>query len=52
VYLDCTFVAGVPTPSNAMGWRLVRLEAIGPDDYFRDERERAVRSVLGLPPQP
>ena len=52
VYLDCTFVAGAPTRSNAAGWRLVRLEAMGPDDYFRDERERAARSVLGLPPRP
>jgi hypothetical protein len=52
VYLDCTFVAGVSTPSNAAGWRLVRLEAIGPDEYFRDERDRAARSVLGLPPRP
>jgi hypothetical protein len=50
IYLDCTFALGPPTALNAAGWRLVRLEALGREDYYRDERERAVRRELNLPP--
>jgi hypothetical protein len=50
IYLDCTFVIGPPTALNAVGWRLVRLDALGAEDYYKDERERAVREALNLPP--
>jgi hypothetical protein len=52
VYLDCTFAIGAPTALNAAGWRLVRLDALGREDFYRDERERAVRQELNLPPTP
>lgn len=50
IYLDCTFVAGGSAPLNVAGWRLVHLDAIGRDDFYSDERERAVRQALSLPP--
>jgi len=49
IYLDCTFIIRAPTPFNAVGWRLVHLDAIGRDDYYRTEREDAVRQTLELP---
>ena len=49
VYLDCTFVIRGPTPLNAVGWRLSHLDALGRDDYYRAEREKAVRQTLELP---
>jgi hypothetical protein len=50
IYLDCSFVIGPPTPLNATGWRLVRLAALGREDFYRPEREAAARAVLGLAP--
>ncbi len=52
VYLDCRFVIGAPTPLNAVGWRLVRMDALTREDFYRDERETAVRRALSLPPLP
>jgi hypothetical protein len=52
IYLDCTFVIGAPTPLNAVGWRLVRMDALGRDDYYRAEHEKAERQRLNLPPAP
>ena len=48
IYLDCTFVIRAPTALNAVGWRLVHLDAIGRDDYYRAEREQAQRQTLEL----
>lgn len=48
VYLDCTFTTGRPTPLNAAGWRLVRMTALGRDDFYGEERARAERRALGL----
>ena len=50
VYLDCTFLIGPPTALNATGWRLVRVEAMAREEYYRQERERAVREALSLLP--
>ena len=50
VYLDCTFLIGPPTALNATGWRLVRMEAMSREEYYRQERERAVQEALSLPP--
>ena len=50
VYLECTFVIGRPTALNSVGWRLVRLEALGREDYYRSDRETAIRQRLNLPP--
>ncbi len=52
VYLECTFVIGRPTALNAVGWRLIRLEALGRGDYYREEREEGVRRRLKLPANP
>jgi hypothetical protein len=49
IYLEATFVIGAPTPLNATGWRLVRLDALSREEYYRDEQERAVRKALDLP---
>jgi hypothetical protein len=49
IYLECVFTTGRPGALNAAGWRLVRLTALGRDDYYQDERERAVRRALQLP---
>lgn len=49
VYLECLFTTGRPSALNAAGWRLVRLTALGRDDYYQDERQRAVRRALQLP---
>jgi hypothetical protein len=49
IYLDCVFAIGAPTPRNATGWRLLRAGAIGRDDFYRPERERAERRALELP---
>ena len=50
IYLDCTFVIGSPTPLNAVGWRLVRVDAISRDDFYRNERNAEIRRALDLPP--
>ncbi|MGD1031057.1 MAG: hypothetical protein ABSA05_07940 [Opitutaceae bacterium] len=50
IYLEATFVIGAPTPLNATGWRLVRLDALSREEFYRDEQERAVRKTLELPP--
>ena len=52
IYLDCTFIIGVPTALNAVGWRLMHLDALGRDDYYRAEHESAVRQRLNLAPLP
>lgn len=46
IYLDCTFEIRDPTPLNAAGWRLVRLDALSRDDFYRPERETAARRLL------
>jgi hypothetical protein len=51
IYLDAVFMIGAPSPLNATGWRLVRLDAMSREEYYRDERERVVRKALDLPPQ-
>jgi hypothetical protein len=51
VYLDAVFMIGAPSALNATGWRLIRLDALSREDYYSDERERAVRKALDLPPQ-
>lgn len=50
IYLECTFALRGTTPLNATGWRLVRVDALSRDDYYREERERAARAALSLPP--
>jgi hypothetical protein len=50
VYLDCLFEVRGRTPMNATGWRLVRIFALGRDDYYRAELERSARRALSLPP--
>jgi hypothetical protein len=52
VYLDCTFALAGATALNASGWRLVRVDSIGRDVFYRDEREAAERKALGLAPRP
>jgi len=52
IYLDATFVIAPPTALNTAGWRLVKLEALARDDFYRREREKAVRRALNLPPLP
>jgi hypothetical protein len=49
IYLDCTFAPRGATPLNAAGWRLIRVGALSRDDFYRAERERAARRLLGLP---
>jgi hypothetical protein len=49
IYLEATFVIGGPTPLNATGWRLVRLDALSREEFYSDEQERAVRKTLELP---
>ncbi|HEX3729335.1 MAG TPA: hypothetical protein VHV47_05995 [Opitutaceae bacterium] len=51
IYLDCTFAMGPPAPLNAAGWRLLRVAALGREDFYRPEREAAARAALGLAPQ-
>jgi hypothetical protein len=46
IYLDCAFSLRKPEGLNATGWRLVRATAISRADYYRDEREKAVRQLL------
>ena len=50
VYLEATFVIGAPTSLNATGWRVVRVDALSREEYYRDEEERATRKALDLPP--
>lgn len=50
IYLDCVFVIRNPTPLNAVGWRLEQVDAISRDDYYRAEREHALRQTLDLGP--
>jgi len=50
VYLEATFIIGAPSALNAAGWRLIRLDALSREEYYRDEQERAVRKALDLPP--
>jgi hypothetical protein len=52
VYLDCAFAVGTPTELNATGWRLVRVDAIGRDDFYRAEREQRLHRALGLAATP
>ncbi|HVW22745.1 MAG TPA: hypothetical protein VHC86_16140 [Opitutaceae bacterium] len=51
IYLDCVFAMGPPAPLNAAGWRLLRVTALGREDFYRPEREAAARSSLGLAPR-
>ena len=50
IYLDCTFVIRSPTPLNAVGWRLVRVDAIAREAFYQPEREREIQKALALPP--
>jgi hypothetical protein len=52
IYLDCRFVAARPSGINATGWRLAGVSSIARDEYFRPERERAIRRLLDLPAHP
>ena len=52
IYLDCTFVMRAPTALNIAGWRLMQADALSRDDYYKAERERAVRATLELAPKP
>jgi hypothetical protein len=52
IYLDATFVIGPPTALNTAGWRLMKLEALARDDFYRREHEKSVRRALSLPPLP
>lgn len=52
LYLDCTFALAGATPLNAAGWRLVRVDAIPRETFYRDEREKSDRAALGLAPMP
>ena len=45
-------IRGGDIQSEAMGWRLIRLEALGRGDYYREEREEGVRRRLKLPANP
>ena len=50
IYLDCTFIIRSPTPLNAAGWRLVRVDAIAREAFYQPERERQIQRALALPP--
>jgi hypothetical protein len=50
IYLDCVFVIRGPTPLNAVGWRLERVQAISREDFYQREHEEAVRHTLNLSP--
>jgi hypothetical protein len=52
IYLDCSFVMRAPTALNLAGWRLVQADALSRDDYYKAERDRAVRAILELTPKP
>ena len=54
IYLDCTFIIRGPTPLNAVGWRLVHLDAIGRETTIiaPSGGENAVRQTLELPHAP
>ena len=52
IYLDCLFLVRAPTALNVAGWRLVQVNALSRDDYYRAERERTVRQTLNLPAEP
>lgn len=52
IYLACTFIIGSPTPLNAVGWRLVHVDAISRDDFYRTERDAEIRKALNLPSAP
>lgn len=49
VYLDCAFALRGSSPLNASGWRLVRADALSREEFYRDDREQAVRRELALP---
>ncbi|MGD1032652.1 MAG: hypothetical protein ABSA05_16100 [Opitutaceae bacterium] len=49
IYLDGTFIISSPTPLNAVGWRLVHVDAISRDDFYRTERDAEIRKALNLP---
>jgi hypothetical protein len=50
IYLEAIFVIGAPTSLNATGWRVVRVDALSREEYYRDDEERAARKALDLPP--
>jgi hypothetical protein len=52
IYLDCTFAIRAPTALNTTGWKLARANALSREDYYRTEREHAMRQTLNLPPLP
>jgi hypothetical protein len=52
VYLDATFVIEAPSASNAAGWRLVRVSPVSREEFYRADRERAIRKALDLPADP
>jgi hypothetical protein len=52
VYLDCVFEVRGRTPLNATGWRLVRIFALGREDFYRADLEGSARRALNLPPLP
>jgi hypothetical protein len=52
IYLDCLFLVRTPTALNVAGWRLVQVNALSRDEYYREERERAARQALNLPAAP
>jgi hypothetical protein len=49
IYLDCIFIIQAPSSHNTVGWRLIKVDAISRDDFFREDRERQIRAQLGLP---
>lgn len=52
IYLNCAFAMRAPTERNLAGWRLVEADALSREDYYRTERERAVRAALDLEASP
>lgn len=49
IYLSCLFVIGAASPLNAVGWKLVHVDAISRDDFYQSERDAQIRKVLNLP---
>ena len=50
IYIEATFMVGAPSPLNATGWRLVGVDALSRDEYYREDEDRAVRKALELLP--
>lgn len=48
IFLECTFAVFRATPLNASGWRLVHIDTLARDDFYRDERQKSEREALGL----